>query len=74
MILDVHVGRQSAHLCYQSAKFIFLFNALCLRICWKKTLFFRKMTTSKVGRDSIPDVYHVQTSSKMYNDDDDVHL
>ena len=35
--------------------------------------FFGKMMTSNVGRDSIPDVDHVQTSSNIFNGDDDVH-
>ena len=35
----------------------------------KKMLFFRKMMTSNIGRDSIPDVGDVQTSSNMYNSD-----
>ena len=31
------------------------------------------MTTSNVGRDSIPAVDNVQTSSNIYDHDDDVH-
>ena len=31
------------------------------------------MTTSNVGCDSIPAVDNVQTSSNIYDDDDDVH-
>ena len=33
--------------------------------------FFRKMTTSNEARDSILDVDDVQTSSNIYDDDDD---
>ena len=29
--------------------------------------------TSNIGRDSIPDVDHVQTSPNIYNGDGDVH-
>ena len=36
-------------------------------------LFFRKMMASNIGRHSIPDVNDVQTSSNIYNDDDNIH-
>ena len=36
--------------------------------------FFRKMTTSNKARDSILDVDDVQTSSNIYDDDDDGQL
>ena len=37
----------------------------------KKSTFFRKMMTSNEPHYSILDVYDVQTSSNIYDDDDD---